>query len=246
MTNPPPEIALSLEQVRFLRGDETVLDGIDLSVPVGTICALMGPSGCGKSTLLAIAAGLLAPSSGTVHRLDNRPSIVFQDPRLLPWRSALDNVAFALKADRLPGPERRARARDMLAAVGLQGDDPAKYPRQLSGGMRQRTALARALVTEPSLLLLDEPFGALDPGLAQQMHRLVRDYVEQQGASALIVTHDPREALRIAERVLVLSAAPARGILDRNLTNKTDDPRKAEADIEAALLEAWGIETAHR
>ncbi|MCW2307331.1 ABC transporter ATP-binding protein [Rhodobium gokarnense] len=202
--------ALILEGVRFSYGDVPVLAGIDLAVPTGGITTLMGPSGCGKSTLLAIVAGLLEKDAGRVERNFERAAIMFQDPLLLPWRTALANVGFALKAGRVPAAERRKRAGEMLVSVGLSEADAEKYPRQLSGGMRQRVALARALVTEPDFLILDEPFSSLDGDLARQMHSLVRGIVEERGVTAIIVTHDAAEAARISERIVTLSPAPAR------------------------------------
>jgi NitT/TauT family transport system ATP-binding protein len=199
-------------------------------VPSGSVIALMGPSGCGKSTTIALAAGLLPPTAGHVRRTGRRTAVMFQDPLLLPWRTALANVAFALKADRLGAAERRQRARDVLATVGLTGGDIHKYPRQLSGGMRQRVALARALVVEPDLLLLDEPFSGLDAGLTRQVLALVRTVVDKRGVAALVVTHDAREAARFAERVYVLSPAPARVVALREVAG--GDARGA-AEIEA-------------
>ncbi|MBB4304591.1 NitT/TauT family transport system ATP-binding protein [Rhodobium orientis] len=201
--------ALILDGVRFSYGDVPVLAGIDLAVPERGITTLMGPSGCGKSTLLAIVAGLLQPDAGRIERGFQRAAIMFQDPLLLPWRTALANVGFALKADGVPAAERRKRAGEMLSSVGLSAADTEKYPRQLSGGMRQRVALARALVTEPDFLILDEPFSSLDGDLARQMHSLVRGIVEARGVTALVVTHDDREATRISERIATLSPAPA-------------------------------------
>lgn len=222
--------ALAFENVRFAYDTKLVLDGVDLFVPQGTVTALMGPSGCGKSTLVAIAAGLLAPVSGQVRHRCTRIGVMFQEPLLLPWRTALDNVAFALKADRLDAVQRRGKSRDVLARVGLTGDDIAKYPRQLSGGMRQRVALARALVVEPDLLLLDEPFSGLDVGLAQQMLALVRSLVERGSVSVLAVTHDPREAARFAEKVFVLSPTPARVVATRDLDGHSGSRTKAEIE----------------
>ncbi|SFC18591.1 ABC transporter ATP-binding protein [Tropicimonas isoalkanivorans] len=228
--------ALAFERVHFSYGADPILDGIDLEVLAGHVTALMGPSGCGKSTLLAIGAGLLEPASGRVLRTGRRTAIVFQDPRLLPWRTALANVAFALKADRLASAERRDRAMAALASVGLRGDDVRKYPRQLSGGMRQRVALARALVIEPDLLLLDEPFGALDRPLARQMQSLARDHVDRRRAAALVVTHDPREAADIAEHVAVLSPAPARVTSQRALPGHVASRTEAERAAAAGAL----------
>lgn len=202
--------ALAFDEVRFAYNGEPVLDGISLTVPAGAVTALMGPSGCGKSTAVALAAGLLQPASGHIHRQYRRAAVMFQDPLLLPWRTALGNVAFALKADGLPPAERRERAETVLATVGLVDEDVRKYPRQLSGGMRRRVALARALVVDPDLLLLDEPFTGLESDLAQQMLALVRTVVDRRGASALVVTHDERDALTLAEQVVQLTRRPAR------------------------------------
>ena len=171
----------------------------------------------------------LLQAAGGVRCSARRTSIMFQDPLLLPWRTALGNVAFALKADRLAAAERRERARAVLATVGLAGDDLRKYPRQLSGGMRRRVALARALVVEPDLLLLDEPFSGLDSDLAHQMLALVRTVVDRRGTSALIVTHDEREAAAFADHVVQLSARPARVVGSRQLG------RSAAAPTESAL-----------
>jgi NitT/TauT family transport system ATP-binding protein len=182
-----------------------VLRGIDLDVEAGSITAVMGPSGSGKSTLLALAAGLIIPDAGAVHRRSTRLGMVFQDPALLPWRSALDNVAFPLIALGQHKGERRERARAMLANVGLSGDDAGKYPRQLSGGMRQRVALARALVIEPDLLLCDEPFSALDALVRAELWRIVRDIHARSGLTMLIVTHDGPEAMQ-CDRLAILSA----------------------------------------
>jgi len=182
-----------------------VLRGIDLDVEAGSITAVMGPSGSGKSTLLALAAGIITPDAGEVHRRSTRLGMVFQDPALLPWRSALDNVAFPLIALGQHKRERRERARAMLANVGLSGDDAGKYPRQLSGGMRQRVALARALVIEPDLLLCDEPFSALDALVRAELWRIVRDIHARSGLTMLIVTHDGPEAMQ-CDRLAILSA----------------------------------------
>lgn len=182
-----------------------LLRGIDFDVAAGSITAVMGPSGSGKSALLALAAGLLMPDAGAVHRRSARLGMVFQDPALLPWRSALDNVAFPLIALGLRQRERRDRARTMLAAVGLSGDDAGKYPRQLSGGMRQRVALARALVIEPDLLLCDEPFSALDALVRAELWRIVRDIHARSGLTMLIVTHDGPEAMQ-CDRLAILLA----------------------------------------
>jgi ABC-type sulfate/molybdate transport systems ATPase subunit len=190
------EAVLRFDRVDFAYDGVPVLHGIDLEIPAGTVTALMGPSGCGKSTLIALAAGLLSPDAGQVQCRSQRLGIVFQDPALLPWRTAVDNVAFALIALGLRRAERRARASAMLAAVGLTAEDIDKYPRQLSGGMRQRVALARALVVEPDLLLCDEPFSALDALVANDLRQRLREIHDRTGLTTVIVTHDGNEAMQ--------------------------------------------------
>lgn len=197
---------LRFEGVGFSRGGVPVLSGIDLALPAGTVTALMGPSGCGKSTLVALAAGLLSPETGRVTRRCRRLAVVFQDPALLPWKTALGNVAFALIGLGLARADRRARARAALASVGLSPGDMDKVPRQLSGGMRQRVALARALAVEPDLLLCDEPFGALDAPLRRDLWQVLMGLHARTGLTTLIVTHDRDEALAHAGRVLVMAA----------------------------------------
>jgi NitT/TauT family transport system ATP-binding protein len=198
------EPMLRFDKVDFAYDEAPVVHGIDLAIPAGAVTALMGPSGCGKSTLIALAAGLLTPDAGLVQCRSRRLGIVFQDPALLPWRTALDNVGFALIALGLARSERRARARDMLAAVGLSAEDMDKYPRQLSGGMRQRVAMARALAIEPDLLLCDEPFSALDALVSNDLHRRLRDIHDRTGLTTVVVTHDGNEAAQ-CDLVVIMS-----------------------------------------
>ncbi|MBB6307603.1 ABC transporter ATP-binding protein [Xanthobacter tagetidis] len=205
---------LRLDGVCLSFGDGPVLDGIGLAVPTGRLVALIGPSGCGKTTLLGLAAGALQPQAGRVENRFARTAMVFQEPRLLPWAGALDNAAFGLKAMGLARGDRRARARDILLRLGLTLRDLAKRPGALSGGMRQRVAIARALAVEPDLLLMDEPFSALDVGLRAELQALVRAEVERAGIAVLFVTHDVAEAVRLADRIVVLSPRPARVVAD--------------------------------
>ncbi len=194
------------------------------TVKAGEFVALLGPSGCGKSTLLMMIAGLDAPSRGTISvagrsltapRADT--GIMFQDPTLLPWKTALDNVLFPFQAaDRGTGPKdaaTMARAASLLDQVGLKGFHHHK-PRQLSGGMRQRVAICRALVYEPDLLLMDEPFSALDAITRDEMNLVLMKMWEEHHRTALFVTHSIREAVYLADRVLVMSRRPGRIIED--------------------------------
>ncbi len=191
-----------------------VLQHISLTVQPGEFVALLGPSGCGKSTLLRLAAGLDAPASGTVFAGDapvDRPDpsriLVFQDPTLFPWRSVRGNVAVGLEARGIL-KESAGRIDAALRLVRLEGFDDA-YPHQLSGGMAQRAALARALVNDPRLLLLDEPLGRLDSLTRLAMQGELVSLWQRVGYTVLLVTHDVEEALLLADRVVVLSERPA-------------------------------------
>ena len=191
-----------------------------LSIPTGQITAVVGPSGSGMSTLLRVISGLLAPDTGTVvlggtpvNGPDERVGMVFQEPRLLPWRTAEDNVAFPMELRGEPRPARQARARELLALVGLSGFESAR-PSQLSGGMAQRVALARALALDPPVLLLDEPFGALDALTRDRLDAELLGLWERIGTTIMLVTHSISEAVFLADRVLVLSARPGRVVAD--------------------------------
>ncbi|MGO4832703.1 ABC transporter ATP-binding protein [Rhizobiaceae sp. 2RAB30] len=185
--------------VRKVFGDRTILDGIDIVVPRGEILAIVGESGCGKSTLLRLFAGLETATSGSV-AVDGKISIAFQDSRLLPWLRVWENVAFGLP---LPAPLRRQQSLAVLDEVGL-GRLHQAWPATLSGGEGQRVALARALIRDPSVLLLDEPFGALDALTRIRMHALLLNLWRKHGFTVAIVTHDVDEALTLADSVVVL------------------------------------------
>ncbi len=196
----------------------SVLEDITLDVSEHAIVAILGTSGCGKTTLLNIIAGLITPDRGEVSfggvpsaRFHDWRSIgyLFQEDRLLPWRSTLANVEFSLEAGDMPRAERHARARDALKLVGLDGFEDA-FPHQLSGGMRSRVALARSLVTEPATLLMDEPFSKLDAQTRAQMHgELLRIHALKR-MTIVFVTHDVEEAVVLADEVVVLAPRPGR------------------------------------
>jgi NitT/TauT family transport system ATP-binding protein len=197
-------------------GALSVLDGIDLRVSDGEIVALIGPSGCGKSTLLGILGGLIAPERGAVSLAGtpasdclNPLTFVFQDFALLPWRTVWGNAMLPLEHHRLSAVERRERVQAALQRLGLAEFRDA-YPKQLSGGMRQRVGIARALVVRPAMLLMDEPLSALD---AQTRELLMEDFLAlwlDQRVAAVYVTHNLAEALRLADRIIVLSRRPGR------------------------------------
>ena len=207
---------LHIEKVSHRYGSVDALDGIELDIADGETLVLIGPSGCGKSTLLGILGGLLQPTSGRVTLSGSPPSeslnpftYIFQDFALLPWRNVADNVALALEHRALSASERKERVASALALTGL-GEFAAAYPKQLSGGMRQRVGIARALVVRPAVLLLDEPLSALD---AQTRELLMEDLLAiwaREKSTRVYVTHNLEEAARLADRVVVLSRRPGR------------------------------------
>jgi NitT/TauT family transport system ATP-binding protein len=214
-----PELIVDVRAARLeyaTRPPVRALDGIDLTVPRGSFVSLIGPSGCGKSTLLRLVAGILEPSSGTVLVEGGSPAaaqrahrfgFVFQDPALLPWRCVQDNVELLAELVGQPAAQRRARSLELLALVGLDGRERLR-PAQLSGGMRQRVAIARALAIEPSILLMDEPFSALDEFQREILNdELLRIWQEQRN-SVLFVTHNIEEAVYLSDTVHVMSASP--------------------------------------
>lgn len=181
----------------------TVLDRVTLSIGEGELVALVGPSGCGKSTLLHIAAGLVEPRQGHIIRSYTRHAVVFQEPRLLPWATARKNIGMAITAN-CSGRDRQARIVAAAMTAALEEEDLDKYPVQLSGGMKQRTAIARALASEADFLFFDEPFTALDPALRRHMQDIVIRHVGGGKRAGLFITHDMAEAVRIAHRIVVL------------------------------------------
>jgi NitT/TauT family transport system ATP-binding protein len=165
--------ALSVNQLSHSFGITEVLSDISLRIEAGRIMALVGPSGCGKTTMLHLCAGLTDLRDGEIYNGFETTAFMFQQPRLLPWKNALDNIAIGLKARRVGRAEREAAAGELGLRMGLAQEDLGKFPHELSGGMQQRTALARAMALKPDLLLLDEPFSALDIGLKSELYRLL-------------------------------------------------------------------------
>jgi len=233
VAEPAPSFsAAALADPQFLRIDAVdktygtdrraveALRRIDLSVPQGEFVSLLGPSGCGKSTLMAMIAGLDPPSGGQITlkgaavtgpRFSN--GIVFQDATLMPWSPVIDNVLLPIRIKKLARKDYVDKAMDLLRAVGLDGFE-ARLPRQLSGGMRQRVALCRALIHDPDLLLMDEPFSALDAITRDDMAVLLLDLWERVRKTVVFVTHSIREAVLLSDRVVVFSARPGRIMRD--------------------------------
>ena len=210
-------------------GDKAVLEDINFSMQSGEFITFVGSSGCGKSTLLRLIAGLDHPSGGRIH-VDGSPvegpgpdrGMVFQKYSLYPWLTAADNVAFGMRLQGMTSADVRNRTAYFLEVVGLQ-DAATKLPRELSGGMQQRVAIARALATNPSVLLLDEPFGALDLQIRETMQEFLLQLWQRTGLTVLLITHDVEEALVLAQRVHVLAPNPGRIIRSLDVTlNKSD------------------------
>ncbi|MCP5152704.1 MAG: ABC transporter ATP-binding protein [Ectothiorhodospiraceae bacterium] len=213
---PESSNAIRFDRVGVALGGEPIYRDLSIDVREGEFLCLLGPSGCGKSTALRMIADLLEPQAGTVEVLGRRPeeawdqvAFVFQAPRLAPWRDALRNVTLAmeLRFDGMSVAAMNERARELLTLVGL-ARDAHKYPRQLSGGERQRVAIARALAVEPRIVLMDEPFSALDPNTRRRMREEIVDIWRQTGKTIVFVTHDVDEAVTLADRVVLLSRKP--------------------------------------
>ena len=252
---------VSLQSVRkeFGRGGVVALEGIDVDVRPGEFVSLIGPSGCGKSTLLRIVGDLIQPTKGnvvvngkTAHqaRLDRDYGIVFQDAVLFDWRTVEKNIALPLEMTGWSRERRRERVRELLELVELSGFE-RHYPWQLSGGMQQRVSIARALSFSPELLLMDEPFGALDEMTRERMNLELLQIWEQTGSTVIFVTHSIAEAVFLSTRVVVMSPRPGRitGVVDVDLPrprgNETrEQPRYAELirDVRRMLRRGGGFE----
>jgi NitT/TauT family transport system ATP-binding protein len=238
------EIALSLQDVSMSFGASDsgqlvrALQQIDLEIRSGEFASLIGPSGCGKSTLLRLLGDLLAPTSGTIRvngktprqaRLSREYGIVFQQPVLYEWRTVLQNVQLPLEVMSVPARERRERAAALLSLVGLT-DFAERYPWELSGGMQQRVSIARALSFRPSVLLMDEPFGALDEMTRERLNRELLNIWSETRTTVVFVTHSVAEAVFLSDRIVVMSPRPGRidTVIDVDL------PRPREADAREA------------
>jgi len=218
------------------RASLTAIEGVSFSIADGEVVALIGPSGCGKSTLLKLVAGLVPPTRGRILVRDQVvtepfPDVgfVFQQPVLLPWRSVLDNVLFSVEMLGLDPRQYRKPAGDLLELTGLAGFE-TKYPRELSGGMQQRVAICRALLPDPSLLLMDEPFGALDALTREEMSLELLRIWEERRKTILFVTHSIPEAILLADRVVVMTPRPGR--VARVITVNLPRPRTMDLEFD--------------
>ena len=217
------------------------LDSLDVDIAPGEFVCILGPSGCGKSTLLGAIAGHIAATRGEVavdHLAVDRPhpdrGLVFQQHTLFPWKRVIDNVAFGLKMKGIGARERRREAAELLALVGLSGFE-SHYPAQLSGGMQQRVEIARVLINRPRILLMDEPFGALDAQTRRMMQTLLLDIWAKIRTTVVFVTHDIDEALFLGDRILMLSQRPARLVAD--IAVPLARPRNDESTTEAGFVD---------
>jgi NitT/TauT family transport system ATP-binding protein len=236
------DAAIAFEGVRLAFGGETIYDGLDFTVGRGEFVCLLGPSGCGKSTSLRLIGDLLSADGGTVrvngrapHEAWSEIAFVFQSPRLAPWRNALDNVLLGaqLRFGRAEARRREAVARELLGMVGL-ASAAGKYPSMLSGGERQRVAIARALAVDPSIVLMDEPFSALDPNTRRRLRAEIERIWQQTGRTVLFVTHDIDEALVLADRIVLLSNKPTRVL--ESIPVVAQRPRAIAADPHLVAL----------
>ena len=229
------------------KGKTVALNGVSLDIKENEFICVVGPSGCGKSTLLNIIAGLLEPTSGAVY-LDGKKiegtgverGVVFQGYALFPWRTVLKNVMFGLEMKRMPKDQAEKIAKKYIKAVGLEGFEHA-YPKELSGGMRQRVAIARAYAADPEVLLLDEPFGALDAQTRVQLQSELLNTWEHEKKTCFFITHDVDEAIILAQRVIIMSARPGRikKIVDIDIPYPRTQATKTDPRFMELKTEIW-------
>ncbi|MEU8344333.1 ABC transporter ATP-binding protein [Spirillospora sp. NPDC048832] len=263
----PADPAVSLRGVSLVFGGKRglwresaavpALRDVDADIPAGEFVTIVGPSGCGKSTLLRLVAGFIGPTAGTVAAAGAPVTgpgpdrgIVFQQPRLFPWLSVRRNVEFGLRTTRTAKARRDARTDELLRLVGL-ADAAGRRPYELSGGMQQRAAIARALAPDPGILLMDEPFAALDALTRERLQEELRRIWQQTGKTVLFVTHSVDEAVFLGTRIIVLSKRPGRIVLDRSSALPGEDDPHAHPDfltlreeISATVREAAALRTA--
>jgi NitT/TauT family transport system ATP-binding protein len=246
VTEAPAAVALSAVSKVYGKGPASThaLDSVSLTVAPGEFTCLIGASGCGKSTLLSLVAGLEQPTAGTM-RVQGRVALMFQEAALFPWLSAAGNVELALRARGVPRAERKQRARELLETVRLGGFG-GRRPHELSGGMRQRVSLARALAQDADVLLMDEPFGALDAMTRDVLHDELDRITASRALTVLFVTHNVREAVRLGDRVVVLSSRPGRVLTEFPVA--VERPRRIDsapvAELAASITDTLRAEVA--
>lgn len=201
---------LCLKNLNFSYANTPILEHIFLCLQAGESIAIVGASGCGKTTLMHICAGLLEVDENSYLNEFKKPACLFQKPNLLPWKNTLENLALGLKAQGVKKSTRLLKAQQMAQALELDKSSHTQYPHALSGGMQLRVALGRMLLVKPDLMLLDEPFSALDIGLRERMYRYVLNYLKQQHCALFMITHQLSEALRLADRIIIMQPNPGR------------------------------------
>lgn len=236
---------VAIEGITMSFGDFTAVRDVDIGVGDGEFLAIVGPTGCGKSTILNAVAGLLTPAKGRI-AIDGKPvkgvqesvGYLFQQDALLPWKTALQNVELGLRFRGVAAAEREARARAWLAKVGLTGFE-ARYPHQLSGGQRKRVQMAQALIVEPKVILMDEPFSALDIHTRHLMQNELLRLWQEQRRSVILITHDLEEAIALGDRVVVLSAGPSSRVVE-SFHVPLDRPRDvAEIKLDPCFIDLY-------
>ncbi len=218
---------LKVENLSFSFGFKEILKNINFKLNKGEVVSIVGPSGGGKTTLLHLCAKLLTLEEGKIRNSFKSSSFAFQEARLLPWKNVIDNIALGLRAKNIKKEKANELAKDIALKFGLQIDDFEKFPKDLSGGMKQRVSFARALVLNPSLLFLDEPFSALDIGLKKELQSLLIEEINTNKLSILFITHDLMEAIKLSDEILVLKAEPVGHIVK---SFKIDTPREKRDD----------------
>jgi len=218
---------LKVENLSFSFGFKEILKNINFKLNKGEVVSIVGPSGGGKTTLLHLCAKLLTLEEGKIRNSFKSSSFAFQEARLLPWKNVIDNIALGLRAKNIKKEKANDLAKNIALKFGLQIDDFEKFPKDLSGGMKQRVSFARSLVLNPSLLFLDEPFSALDIGLKKELQSLLIEEINTNKLSILFITHDLMEAIKLSDEILVLKAEPVGHIVK---SFKIDTPREKRDD----------------
>ncbi|QNM89554.1 ATP-binding cassette domain-containing protein [Aliarcobacter cryaerophilus] len=219
---------LIVENVNFSFGFKEILKDINFTLKKGEVVSIVGPSGGGKTTLLHLCSKLLKLDTGKIKNSFLFSTFAFQEPRLLPWKNVIDNISLALKAKGEKTNIAEQKAKDIAILFGLQESDFSKFPKDLSGGMKQRVSFARALVVNPSLLFLDEPFSALDIGLKKELQNLLIKNIENNNLSILFITHDLMEAIKLSDKIIVLKAQPIGHIKKIFTINESREKRDDE------------------
>ncbi|MFY9073975.1 ATP-binding cassette domain-containing protein [Malaciobacter mytili] len=211
---------LEVKNLSYSFGVTPILENITFTLQKAKILSIVGPSGGGKTTLLKLCAKILKLDEGEINNTFKSTSFAFQDARLLPWKNVIDNISLSLLAKKVPKKEATMQAKKMALKMGLKEEDFQKFPKDLSGGMKQRVSFARALILKPKLLFLDEPFSALDIGLKKELQEYLIHLVEKQKLSILFITHDLMEAVKLSDEILVLKTNPGEIIKSFQITEK--------------------------